>query len=404
MCVCAVESSSMSQPTTLPTEQTDHWTLGFFALPMDHCPSLERTRSLLAQNDASLDEVLAALTQQADSMLDAPLLSVVDDDIIPPDGDRRNYTSLGTYWWPNPDAADGLPYVRRDGQRNPQTMIGDFPAMSEMSVHCCVLILAWRLTGDTRYTQKAIAQLRHFFLSTETGMLPNLQYAQRIPGICDGRGIGLIDTHRLVPLVELLPMLRDCDRWTGTDEQGMQRWFSQYLDWFENSELGQKERNEHNNHGTWHDAQAVAFALYTQQPDRAQAVLKQVTSRRIDQHIAADGSQPHEQARTLSLTYSMFNLEGLCSMAIAGQRIGIDLWQHTGPQGQSLMSAINYLAQYAGRFDTWPFEQIKPASSWKLAALLQIAQHCTGDSACLKHIRAITDLTPEQRIFSLIYR
>jgi len=45
-------------------------------------------------------------------------------------------------------------------------------------------------------------------------MNPYLEYSQRIPGQCDGRCIGIIDTHRFVPLVELLPLLRE----TGAGE------------------------------------------------------------------------------------------------------------------------------------------------------------------------------------------
>lgn len=393
----------MSQCTPLPTEQTDHWTLGFFALPQDQQSDLALTRQLLDRDDSDTRQIVQALRQQALLMLDAPLLSVTDDEQLPPSGDRRDYTSLGTYWWPNPDTADGLPYVRRDGQRNPETLKGDFPVMSDSAVQCCVLILTWRLTGDQQFAEKAVAMLRHFLLSPKTGMKPNLQFAQRIPGICEGRGIGLIDTHRFVPLVELLPLLRESDAWTDADEHDAQQWFKAYLDWFERSDLGVTERNEHNNHGTWHDAQVVAFALYTHQPDRAKAVLEQVPVKRIDPHIAANGSQPHEEARTLSLTYSLFNLEGLCAMAIRGQQVGVDLWSHVGPEGQSLYAAVAYLGQYAGRFETWPHPQIKPASSWKLAALLNIAHRYSKDSTFLQLEKQITDLTQTQRLFELVY-
>jgi hypothetical protein len=235
-------------------------------------------------------------------------------------------------------------------------------------------------------------------------MKPNLNYAQGIPGHCEGRGIGLIDTHRLIPIVELLPLLRESTYWTDDDEQQSQAWFKAYLDWFETSELGQTERNEHNNHGTWHDAQAIAFALYTDQPDRARAILQQVPAKRIDQHITADGRQPHEEARTLSLSYCMFNLEALCAMAIFGQRVGINLWDHVGTNGQSIQTALKYLSQYAGRFDTWPHEQIKPASAWKLAALLQLAYQQTGDSTYLAPLQTVkNELTADEQIFNLVY-
>jgi hypothetical protein len=28
--------------------------------------------------------------------------------------------SLAPYWWPDPKSPNGLPYIRRDGERNPE--------------------------------------------------------------------------------------------------------------------------------------------------------------------------------------------------------------------------------------------------------------------------------------------
>lgn len=391
----------MSKPTQLPQELTDHCTLGFFAVPQKMKVLFDLKTQPCTQADQAIIGALETIAQQ---MLDKPLLSVTHDSVLPPSGDHHDYTSLGTYWWPDPDTADGLPYIRRDGNRNPQTLEGDCPALAQMAQQVVALILAWQWTGKNEYVQKAIDQLRCFFLNPDTLMNPHLQYAQRIPGHCDGRGIGLIDTHHLIPLVELLPCLQHSNLWTTSDQQGMQRWFSQYLDWFEQSEHGQTERNEHNNHGTWHDAQAVAFAIYTDQPDRARAVLKQVPQKRIDQHLATDGSQPHEQARTLSLTYSMFNLEGLCSMAIWGQQLGVDLWHYQGPSQQNLLNAIEYLGHYAQNFSQWPYPQIKPASPWKLASLLHIASRVSDDPIYLQQHKMIPNLLPQQKIYKLVYR
>ncbi|MAX25742.1 MAG: hypothetical protein CMJ19_14685 [Phycisphaeraceae bacterium] len=388
----------------LPQEQTDHWTLGFYALPQAQRQSLQLTRDALAKGSADLQQAVDCLTAIAQSKLDEPLPSVVDDPITPPSGDHHDYTSLGTYWWPNPDTDDGLPYIRRDGQRNPQTLGADFTALCDVVELITIQILAWRLTDQTPFAQKAIDALRHFFLDPQSAMNPHLKYAQRIPGHCDGRGIGLIDTHRLIPVTELLPLLRDSELWQNEDEQGMQLWFTRYLDWFEQSDLGQTERNEHNNHGTWHDAQVVAFALYTNQSQRALQVLEQVAPKRIDQHLASDGSQPHEEARTLSLTYSIFNLEAMLAMTIWGQTLGIDLWEHVGPNGQTLNTAVDYLTAYQDCIDTWPKEQIKPASPTKLAALTAIRSHIQGthtDAAIYK--QAFNSLPISHRLFSLIY-
>ena len=42
--------------------------------------------------------------------------------------------SQAPYWWPDPDTPDGLPYVRRDGERNPEINRGtDHDDLGEMT-------------------------------------------------------------------------------------------------------------------------------------------------------------------------------------------------------------------------------------------------------------------------------
>ena len=58
-------------------------------------------------------EVLSALRQKADALLDAPFLSVVDRRLHAPSGNLHDYASMGPYWWPDPDTENGLPYILR---------------------------------------------------------------------------------------------------------------------------------------------------------------------------------------------------------------------------------------------------------------------------------------------------
>ncbi|MCW2338229.1 hypothetical protein M2337_002462 [Sphingobium sp. B2D3A] len=60
---------------------------------------------------------------------------MVDKGNVPPSGDLHDYMSIAPYWWPDPSAPDGKPYVRKDGRVNPERTTADYDlsALSRMS-------------------------------------------------------------------------------------------------------------------------------------------------------------------------------------------------------------------------------------------------------------------------------
>jgi len=100
----------------------------------------------------------------------------------PPSGDRRDYFSLSVYFWPDPEKPDGLPYIPRDGEVNPEVGDYDRPRFLKMARSVDTLALAFALTGDGRFAAKAAEWLRVWFINPETRMNPNMLFAQYIPG------------------------------------------------------------------------------------------------------------------------------------------------------------------------------------------------------------------------------
>lgn len=82
---------------------------------------LAAVRARVAAGDTTLAPALAKLRQDADEALQQKPVSVMDKAVAPPSGDKHDYLSQGIYWWPDPAKPDGLPYINRDGQINPES-------------------------------------------------------------------------------------------------------------------------------------------------------------------------------------------------------------------------------------------------------------------------------------------
>jgi hypothetical protein len=339
---------------------------------------LERAKHLIG--DASrLRPAYDRLMREADAALQVGPFSVMDKARVPPSGDRHDYVSLGPYWWPDPRKPDGLPYVRRDGERNPEVSSDyDAPRFGALTGAVTTLSLAYYFSDDEKYAARAGALLRVWFLAPATRMNPHLRYGQRIPGITEGRAAGIIETRRLVDLVDAIGMLETSPSWTEEDTRGMRAWMAAYLRWLLTSDIGKEEQRARNNHGTWYDAQIAALALFTGDTALARSTLEASKTRRIAAQIAPDGTQPFELVRTRSLGYSVMNLEGLCRLAELGRGLGVDLWSYQAPQGGGIRKALDYVAPYADATRTWPGPQITPNSPDFLVLLLERARVAYG--------------------------
>lgn len=335
--------------------------------------ALAETRRRVAEGDQTLQPALAKLRRDADRALTRGPWSVMDKEAVPPSGDKHDYMSIGPYWWPNPKTPDGLPYVRRDGQTNPERHDYDNVGLGKMANAVETLALAFYLTDHAAYGARAATLLRVWFLAPATRMTPHLEFGQAIPGRCKGRGIGIIDTTRLIRLVDAVGMLAGAEAWTEADHRGLQAWFRAYLRWLRTSGHGKAEARTKNNHGTWYDVQVAAFALFAGEDDLARQVLERAKTRRIASQIQPDGRQPHELARTRTWDYSTMNLRGMFDLATLGDRVGLDLWRYATDDGRSIRKALDFLIPFAAGDKEWRHKQIKTLRPERLAPLLRRA-------------------------------
>lgn len=83
-------------------------------------------------------------------------------------GAPQDYFSEGDYWWRNPDTAEGLPYIRRDGETNPDNFFGHRRLMITLSVQVGALGAAYALTRDPGFSDAAAAHLHAWFVNLQT--------------------------------------------------------------------------------------------------------------------------------------------------------------------------------------------------------------------------------------------
>jgi hypothetical protein len=264
----------------------------------------------------------------------------------------QDYYSEGDYWWPDP-ANPGGAYIRRDGRSNPDKFDGHRDALIAFGRTVPAFAALWDLTGEMRFAEAAMRHLSAWFIDPATRMTPNLNHAQAIIGVNSGRAIGVIDTLQIVEVARAAALFARKDApGYATIRTGVERWFSDYLDWLTTSPFGTTERDEKNNHGTCWLLQAASFAALLGRADILADARHRLQTIIIPTQIAPDGRQPLELARTKPFAYSLFNLDVLAASAwlLGGGKL-ID-WKTT--DGRSIDSAIAWMAPFIADKSKWP--------------------------------------------------
>jgi len=350
-----------------------------------------------------------ALIHDADSLLDVEAYSVMMKPEAGASGDKHDYTSLARYFHPDPQSADGLPYVNRDGITNPEIGRWDRLRLGETARRVTDLSLAWFFSGDERYAAKAAELLRVWFLNPATRMNPHFKYAQMVPGVNGGKGrsFGVLDGYSFVEMLDAVALLETSESWTGKDDRKLKKWMASLLDWMLTSPEGREESAQANNHSTAYDAQAIAIALYTGREDVARELLAGFAARRIFTQIEPDGRQPHEMWRTLSFGYSLYNLTHITDVLLMAKKSGMNIYSAADDEGRSYGAALDFMASFIGKSaEEWPGQQIEgwedkqqelARELWRAGAAVDTAR-----ADCRALYRAHRVFRPSER-FTLTY-
>jgi len=275
------------------------------------------------ETDSPVDVALKNLRAAADAALVHAPYAVTQKEIVPPSGDKHDYLSFSRYWWPDPNKADGLPYIRKDGVVNRKLIAnGDRVRLGEFRNDVQALGLAGYILKEPRYTKHAAKMVRTWFLDEETRMNPNLNFGQGVPGKAHGRGPGIIDTRGFMLVLDAVELF-DEENWSAEDQSKLQKWCDDYQQWLNDNPLGQHEQKAKNNHGSWYAAQRARYALFAGKKDLAKEIVEQA-KQRIEKQFASNGDQAEELKRTRSLHYCLLSHSSHTTMRLFAKHFDDD--------------------------------------------------------------------------------
>lgn len=278
------------------------------------------------------------------------------------EGGLNDFYSNGDYWWPDPSKPDGLPYIQRDGESNPNNFSQHRMAIRNLRNAVAALGAAYKITGEDRYVTKAVELLRGFFLDTKTRMNPHLQYAQAIPGRSPGRGIGIIDALHLAEVPPAIEAMQKSSAFPPATLTGLKQWFHDLAEWMATSKNGDEEAKARNNHSVAFYLQLAMYARFSGDEAKVAQCRQQFKTVFVPNQMAEDGSFPLELKRTKPYGYSIFQLDNMVTLCQVLSTKDDDLWKFKMPDGRSIGKAVEYLYPFLADKSKWP---LKPdIQSW----------------------------------------
>src|SRR5262249_20229482 len=153
---------------------------------------------------------------------------------------------------------------------------------------------AYKITGEDRYVTKALELLSVFFLKPETRMNPSLKYAQAIPGVSPGRGIGIIDTLHLIEVARAIEVMKNSKAFPSDSLGGLRQWFGDYVEWMTTSKNGKDEAAAANNHAVAYWLQVATFSQLTEDAAKLAECRQRYEEVFVARQMTNDGSFPAE--------------------------------------------------------------------------------------------------------------
>src|SRR5262249_17022358 len=136
-------------------------------------------------------------------------------------------------------------------------------------------------------------------------------------------------------------------------DQGLKKWFADYIIWMTTATNGVREMNMANNHSIAYFVQLASFARFTgddKMMEHSQTRFKEVL---LPKQMAADGRFTLELKRTKPYGYSIFQADNVATLCVLLSTPQEDFWQLKLPDGRTPKLAVDFIYPYLADKSKW---------------------------------------------------
>ena len=258
----------------------------------------------------------------------------------------------------------GSPYFRqdavylpgKDGERNPASNMKCGELARKCSNSSRDLALAWRLTGEGRYADKALEFIHAWCINQNTFMMPTGRMDDHFtPGL--GYGGDIILFGSLPDLFLAGYLLSDYAGWNLAARGAVKRWVRAMVE----PQRGLMFYQGMEMYNNWEDARLLYLAKGALLLDDVELLLSVFERWRtiLPMKMTVEGELPRETMRTRSMHYTLFALDSTLQVAEIARQNGVDLY-NLNVNGRTIRKAVDYAAHYLLHMDQWPHQMIEP--------------------------------------------
>jgi hypothetical protein len=258
-----------------------------------------------------------------------------------------------------------------DGRINPAADRADFRAATMLSRAMRNLGLAYALSGDPQYAEKALELIRAWCLDPQTYMEPAFTNGQSV-----------IELSTTLPgLLYGADLIWDYAGFTASDKVALQAWTRALA-----ASLRERQtETDANNFGDWRLVTLAASAVITEDTALMRYVVDHYRAL-VPNQIDADGKTVKELHRTKALDYASFAINAISQVCEIARHWGVDLYRFRTADGRgSIERAFTWLAPYTVDPSSWPYQQIAPYKGAN-AAVFEFAFLTWGNPAYMRAI------------------